>query len=78
MLELVVKLHLFVTGRMTSFASNFQSRTATRRAAGFLEYSLLALGALAAFIVFSKLFIPELNNVFTNITDTLKGNRTNK
>lgn len=77
MLELVAKLHLFVAALFTSLTSQLQARTATRRGAGFLEYSLLALGALAAFVVFGSIFIPELNNVFGNITNTLKGNRTN-
>jgi Flp pilus assembly pilin Flp len=47
-------------------------RTATARGAGFLEYALLALAALAIFVLISTLFVPEMGNMFKRISETLK------
>lgn len=69
MLKTIAKLHI----RTIGVSETLKGRLSDRRAAGFLEYSLLALAALAIFVVISKFFIPAVNNVFIQIVDTLKG-----
>lgn len=68
MLALITYLQI----AFASLSASAVRRTATARAAGFLEYALLALAALAIFVLISAIFVPEMGNLFTRITTTLK------
>lgn len=72
MLELVVKLQIMLSIAAERIANAMSARVANRRAAGYVEYLLIALGAIAIFYLVQRFFIPGLGNSFKGIVNKLK------